>query len=74
MIAVKDLDGYPRFCYPSETMKPEFPLAEKSLPKNLPAKFQPVRWENFGSSIIGTASGRLVKFWPADRLIQSVPQ
>lgn len=53
-------------------MKKEMPLTEKPSPKNLPANFQPVRWEDWGSSIVCRAHGRLVKFWLADRLVQSM--
>lgn len=58
-------------------MKKEMPIADKPLPKNLPAGFEPVRWTNYGSSLLCRAKhacGRLVEFWPSDRLIKSVPR
>jgi|GEM_PF-3809609 len=54
-------------------MTKQFPIAEKTAPQNLPAGFIPVSWDDYGSSIIGMASGRRVKFWPMDRVLQSLP-
>jgi hypothetical protein len=50
-------------------------IAEKPLPANLPAGFIPIRWEDWGSSLIcRAAGGRMVRYWPLERLVQSMPR
>jgi hypothetical protein len=53
--------------------KKELPLAAKPIPGHLPFGFKPVKWDDWGCSLICRTHGHLVKFWPVSRVVIRVP-